>query len=67
MAFDEEDGSARNMKMSLLTKDRMPIPKNHWLQFDSKNQQFYGVPQKKDVGRNQYQLIVTDSAGTLFF
>ncbi|XP_046628193.1 dystroglycan 1 isoform X3 [Neodiprion virginianus] len=63
MAFDAEDGSAHNMKMSLMTSERMPIPDDHWLQFDSNNHQFYGVPMPKDVGRKEYQLIVTDSAG----
>ncbi|XP_012275536.1 uncharacterized protein LOC105697097 isoform X1 [Orussus abietinus] len=61
--FDPEDGSARNMKMSLLTIDRTPIPPHEWLQFDGKNQEFYGVPLHKDVGRKEYQLIVTDKGG----
>lgn len=61
--FDPEDGSARNMKMSLLTIDRTPIAQHDWLQFDGKNQEFYGVPLHKDVGRKEYQLIVTDKEG----
>ncbi|XP_076637441.1 uncharacterized protein LOC143349794 isoform X2 [Colletes latitarsis] len=58
--YDAEDGSARNMRMSLLTIDRTPIPAHEWLQFDSKNQEFYGVPMRSDVGRKEYQLVVTD-------
>lgn len=58
--YDAEDGSARNMKMSLLTIERKPIPPYEWLQFDSKNQEFYGVPMRSDVGRKEYQLVVTD-------
>ncbi|XP_076166753.1 uncharacterized protein LOC143146387 isoform X2 [Ptiloglossa arizonensis] len=58
--YDAEDGSARNMEMSLLTIDRTPIPAHEWLQFDSKNQEFYGVPMRSDVGRKEYQLVVTD-------
>lgn len=61
--FDAEDGSSRNMRMSLLTMDRTPIPAHEWLQFDSKNQEFYGVPMRSDVGRKEYQLVVTDSKG----
>ncbi|XP_032681141.1 dystroglycan isoform X2 [Odontomachus brunneus] len=61
--FDAEDGSSRNMKMSLLTIDRVPIPPHEWLQFDSKNQEFYGVPMRSDVGRKEYQLVVTDKEG----
>lgn len=63
--FDAEDGSSRNMKMSLLTIDRIPIPPHEWLQFDSKNQEFYGVPMYNDVGRKEYQLVVTDKEGKI--
>ncbi|XP_012219868.1 dystroglycan 1 isoform X2 [Linepithema humile] len=61
--FDVEDGSSRNMKMSLLTVDRISIPPHEWLQFDSKNQEFYGVPMRTDEGRKQYQLVVIDKEG----
>ncbi|XP_018402407.1 PREDICTED: dystroglycan-like isoform X2 [Cyphomyrmex costatus] len=61
--FDAEDGSSRNMKMSLLTIDRRPIPSYEWLQFDSKNQEFYGVPMITDIGRKEYQLVVVDKEG----
>ncbi|XP_054010636.1 dystroglycan 1-like isoform X2 [Hylaeus anthracinus] len=61
--YDVEDGSARNMRMSLLTIDRTPIPDHEWLQFDNKNQEFYGVPMRSDVGRKEYQLVVTDKDG----
>ncbi|XP_066592319.1 dystroglycan 1 isoform X2 [Prorops nasuta] len=61
--FDAEDGSSRNMKMSLLTVDRLPIPSEEWLQFDSKNQEFYGIPLSGDAGRKEYQLVVTDKDG----
>ncbi|OAD62671.1 Dystroglycan [Eufriesea mexicana] len=61
--YDAQDGSARNMQMSLLTIERKPIPPHEWLQFDSKNQEFYGVPMRSDVGRKEYQLVVTDKEG----
>lgn len=51
------------MQMSLLTIERKPIPPQEWLQFDSKNQEFYGVPMRSDVGRKEYQLVVTDKEG----
>lgn len=51
------------MKMSLLTIDRRPIPPYDWLQFDNKNQEFYGVPMNNDIGRREYQLVVTDKEG----
>lgn len=53
------------MKMSLLTIERKPIPPYEWLQFDSKNQEFYGVPMRSDVGRKEYQLVVTDKEGNV--
>lgn len=61
--FDNEDGSSRNLKMSLLTNDRQPILPHEWLQFDSKNQEFYGVPMNTDIGRKEYQLVATDREG----
>lgn len=51
------------MKMSLLTIDRKFIPPHDWLQFDSKNQEFYGVPMSTHIGRKEYQLVVTDKEG----
>ncbi|KAL1114846.1 hypothetical protein AAG570_007670, partial [Ranatra chinensis] len=61
--YDPEDGSARYLKLSLLTKDRRPIPENNWLQFDVKNQEFYGIPNSTNVGQEEYQLIGEDSGG----
>jgi dystroglycan 1 len=61
--FDEEDGDTGSMKASLLTANRTEIPPWDWLQFDSNNQEFYGVPLKQDIGRKTYQLIVKDREG----
>lgn len=61
--YDPEDGSARYMKLSLLTMDRTQVPPNNWLQFDSKNQEFYGIPMPSNVGHAEYQLVCTDSGG----
>lgn len=61
--FDAEDGSSRNLKMSLLKIDRVPIPPHEWLQFDNKNQEFYGVPLRSDIGRKEYQLVAIDKDG----
>lgn len=50
--------------MSLLTGKRQPIPTDSWLQFDSKNKEFYGIPlHKKDVGQVEYHLVCKDSGG----
>ncbi|KAL7286124.1 hypothetical protein TKK_0019638 [Trichogramma kaykai] len=61
--FDEEDGDTRSMKATLLTASRTEIPSSDWLQFDSSNQEFYGVPMDQDVGQKTYQLVVKDSEG----
>lgn len=55
--YDHEDGNARNLKMSLTKGDRSPIHHQNWLQFDSKNQEFYGLPLERDKGRKEYQLV----------
>lgn len=64
--FDPEDGSSRSMRMSLLKMDRSEISQEDWLQFDSKNQEFYGVPLMEDYiqsKRREYQLVVVDKEG----
>ncbi|KAK9745888.1 Alpha-Dystroglycan N-terminal domain 2 [Popillia japonica] len=62
--YDPEDTDPRNLKMSLLTAKRQPIPPDNWLQFDSKNKEFYGIPlHKKDVDRVEYHLVCKDSGG----
>lgn len=43
--------------------DRRPLPKDHWLQFDVKNQEFFGVPLTSDIGRSEYQLVCEDRGG----
>lgn len=49
--------------MSLLTMDRQPLKADHWLQFDVKNQEFFGVPLMSDIGRREYQLVCEDRGG----
>ncbi|KAK9497183.1 hypothetical protein O3M35_004548 [Rhynocoris fuscipes] len=61
--YDPEDGNTRNMKLSLITMDRQRVPPNHWLRFDSKNQEFYGIPMSVNVGQMEYQLVCEDSGG----
>ncbi|XP_054279195.1 uncharacterized protein LOC128997581 [Macrosteles quadrilineatus] len=62
--YDPEDGSTRNMELSVLHMDRSPLNPTHWLQFDTKNQEFYGIPMSgSDVGKQEYQLVCKDSGG----
>ncbi|XP_049877317.1 dystroglycan 1 isoform X2 [Pectinophora gossypiella] len=60
--FDPEDGDTRNLKLSLRYSDSSEIPEGHWLQFDAKNQEFYGLPAPSDEGSINYQLIAEDSS-----
>lgn len=41
---DAEDGNARNMHLSLRTKDNKQLSYNHWLQFNRVTQAIYGYP-----------------------
>lgn len=59
--YDPEDGSTRSLKVSLLTMDRTRLPLTNWLQFDVKNQEFFGTPMPGDEGRKEYQLVCEDS------
>lgn len=53
--YDPEDGN--DLKLKLLTTERNPLDQYHWLQFDSKNQEFFGIPQNQDVGQKEYLLV----------
>ncbi|CAH1976201.1 unnamed protein product [Acanthoscelides obtectus] len=59
--YDHEDVDPRMLNITLLTADRKPIPPDNWLQFDSKNREFFGIPRK--AGRTDYQLVCIDSGG----
>lgn len=63
--FDEEDGNTRRLKLTLLNMNHQPLESRSWLQFDSPNQEFYGLPLDGDVGTEEYQLLCTDSSGAI--
>lgn len=59
--YDTEDET--NLKLSLLTYERNELDPKYWLQFDSKNQEFYGIPKHEDVGQREYVLVAEDREG----
>ncbi|XP_052873583.1 uncharacterized protein LOC128278897 [Anopheles cruzii] len=59
--YDPEDGN--ELKLKLLTTERNTLDPYHWLQFDNKNQEFYGVPRPNDIGRKEYLLMAEDREG----
>lgn len=61
--FDKKDGSTRKLNLSLRNSDGSEISPDEWLQFDSKNQEFYGVPMKGDVKSRIYHLEARDKEG----
>ena len=63
MCWDKEDGGTRDLNLQLLTLSRLEVDTDNWLQFDVKNQEFVGVPLENDVGREEYQLVCSDSEG----
>lgn len=58
--YDPEDQT--ELKLSLLNGDRSKLDPNHWLQFDAKNREFYGVPGPHDQSQ-QYILVAEDKSG----
>lgn len=58
--YDPED--LTDLKLTLLNDDRTKIEPNHWLQFDAKNREFFGVPSLHDKGQ-QYILVAEDKNG----
>lgn len=63
MCWDKENGGTRDLNLQLLTVGRLEVDSDNWLQFDTKNQEFIGVPLESDVGREEYQLVCSDSEG----
>ena len=63
MCWDKENGGTRELSLQLLTLGRLEGDSDNWLQFDTKNQEFVGVPLEGDVGREEYQLVCSDSEG----
>jgi len=63
MCWDKENGGTRDLNLQLLTLTRLEVDSDNWLQFDTKNQEFIGVPLENDVGREEYQLVCSDSEG----
>lgn len=59
--YDPEDKT--DLKYSLLTSDGQPLDPRNWLQFDTKNREFYGIPLLMDVGQKEYLLVGQDSQG----
>lgn len=59
--YDPEDKT--DLKLSLLTSERKKLHSDHWLQFDSKNREFYGIPSAVDFGQKEYLLVAEDSEG----
>lgn len=58
--YDPEDFT--DLKLTLLHEDRSKIEPSHWLQFDAKNREFYGVPTLHDKNQ-QYILVAEDKNG----
>lgn len=58
--YDPED--ITDLKLTLLNEDRSRLESNHWLQFDAKNSEFYGVPTIHDKNQ-QYILVAEDKNG----
>lgn len=59
--YDPEDNTDLNLK--LMTIDRQELDPKHWLQFDNKNREFYGIPKMGDVGQKEYVLVAEDRGG----
>ena len=47
--FDPEDGATNRLSLQLLTMNRKELSSRSWLRFDTKNQEFVGVPLEEEV------------------
>ncbi|XP_059090569.1 uncharacterized protein LOC131886297 [Tigriopus californicus] len=61
--YDPDEGDSRTLTLQLLSVTRKELAKHSWLQFHQANQEFIGVPLEEEVGREEYQLVCSDSNG----
>ncbi|XP_022223300.2 uncharacterized protein LOC111074710 isoform X4 [Drosophila obscura] len=57
------DANDNDLTLTLKSKEHKELGTRHWLQFDSKNQEFYGIPKGGDTGSEEYLLVAEDSGG----
>ncbi|KAH8411066.1 hypothetical protein KR222_011272 [Zaprionus bogoriensis] len=57
------DPNDNELTLTLKTKENKELNPRNWMQFDSKNQEFYGIPKSGDIGTEEYLLIAEDSGG----
>lgn len=63
--YDPEDEN--ELKLNLLTIERTKLDPLHWLQFDSKNREFFGIPKPSDIGQKEYLLVAEDRGNELSY
>lgn len=59
--YDFEDGGTRRLRLTLLTSDNVEPLRSSWIQFDSGNQEIYGLPSDGDIGMHSFSLNAIDS------
>ncbi|XP_070068337.1 uncharacterized protein Dg isoform X5 [Drosophila takahashii] len=57
------DANDNQLTLTLKTRDHLELSPRHWLQFDSKNEEFFGIPKSGDIGSEEYLLVAEDSGG----
>ncbi|XP_068143731.1 uncharacterized protein Dg isoform X4 [Drosophila tropicalis] len=57
------DPNDNELTLTLKSKDHKELSARQWLQFDSKNQEFFGIPKSGDIGSEEYLLVAEDSGG----
>ncbi|KAH8400780.1 hypothetical protein KR009_000930 [Drosophila setifemur] len=57
------DANDQQLTLTLKTKEHKELSTRHWLQFDSKNEEFFGIPKSGDIGSEEYLLVAEDSGG----
>lgn len=61
--YDPEDGGTRNLNVELRSSELSGVGEGYWLQFDGKNQEFFGLPMGVEEGG--FVLVCSDKGGEL--
>lgn len=61
--YDFDDGTTRYLSLHLRKIAGESVSPSSWLQFDSKKQELYGLPEESDAGRHEFIMSAADKLG----
>ncbi|XP_018496644.1 dystroglycan [Galendromus occidentalis] len=61
--YDYDDGSTRYLSLNLRNMNGESVTPQSWLQFNTKSQELFGLPEASDLNRTEYIMSAADKLG----